>query len=263
MNVRLVAHTPRPLYVCAEAASVCYKSEPDLKIIKGCIKSGHTSVLEHASFTFRIEGISRTCSHQLVRHRIASYSQESQRYVKYDDCDWVIDNIYYDARQKILLSCANSIASYKEMLEDGVPSDDARAVLPNATPTTIYITMNIRSLMNFFNERLCARASKEIRNVAHAMKKSIISSLSISDEEKKIFENLFVPKCEKYPVHFCPESQCCGMHVQLKNLTEKKIGHWIKEESDTIYCSNCGEGFDGVFTGSDFCPKCGADMRGI
>ena len=81
MKVTLVGYTPRPLYVCAEAAAVCYDSEPDLKIVKGCIKSGHQSVLEHCSFTFKVEGISRACSHQLVRHRIASYSQQSQRYV--------------------------------------------------------------------------------------------------------------------------------------------------------------------------------------
>jgi thymidylate synthase (FAD) len=75
MKVELVAHTPYPLCVCAEAAAVCYDSKPAFNIIKGCIRSGHTSVLEHATFTFRIEGISRSCSHQIVRHRIASYSQ--------------------------------------------------------------------------------------------------------------------------------------------------------------------------------------------
>ena len=70
MKVTLVQHTPTPLYTVAEAAAVCYDSEPSLKIVKGCIRSGHTSVLEHASFTFRIEGISRSCSHQIVRHRM-------------------------------------------------------------------------------------------------------------------------------------------------------------------------------------------------
>lgn len=218
MKVTLVAHTPNPLYVCAEAASVCYDSEPSLKIIKGCIRSGHTSVLEHSSFTFRIEGISRACSHQVVRHRIASYSQQSQRYVTYDNLDWALDNVNKLRREDIAADCDMALLQYKKLLDKDVPADQARMVLPNATPTTVYVTMNIRSLMNFFNERLCSRASKEIRLVAQAMREAILSVSDISEEETKIFETIFVPKCERQDIAYCPEIKSCGKHPTLKNL---------------------------------------------
>ena len=242
MKVTLVAHTPNPLYVCAEAASVCYNSEPDLAIVKGCIKSGHTSVLEHASFTFKIESISRSCSHQLVRHRIASYSQQSQRYVKYEELDWIIPDYGIDgdfARQ----ACDTALNAYKYMTDDTNPGfqqstiDAARCVLPNATPTVIYVTMNIRSLMNFFNERLCTRASKEIRELAGLMKEAIITAETIDREEALIFDKIFVPKCCRGTIHFCPESSrttcgkvptlekimknCQAMKEQLNNLKEQ------------------------------------------
>lgn len=262
MKVTLISHTPKPLYVCAEAASVCYRSEPNLKIIKGCIRSGHTSVLEHATFTFRIEGISRSCSHQLVRHRIASYSQESQRYVQYDDCDWAVEDICARSREKVVDACNYALNIYKEMLEDDIPSDDARAVLPNAAPTTIYVTMNIRSLMNFFNERLCARASKEIRDVAYKMKNSILIAEDIDNEEKAIFKTIFVPKCEKYSKHFCPEIQCCGKHPKLNEFIIQEKGHWIDKEG-YIECTNCKTKFDpSLIANRSFCQTCGANMIG-
>ena len=116
MNVELISWTKDPLMTCAKAASVCYDSEPSLKVIKGCIKSHHESVLEHASFTFKISGISRSCSHQLVRHRIASYSQQSQRYVKLDNPTWVLPTNYmpYDdetatLERVMLASCEKSL----------------------------------------------------------------------------------------------------------------------------------------------------------
>lgn len=228
MKVTLVAHTPNPLYVCAEAASVCYDSEPSLKIVKGCIRSGHTSVLEHASFTFKIEGISRSCSHQLVRHRMASYSQQSQRYVKYDELDWVIPDYGIDgdfARQ----TCDIALNAYKYMTDDANPGfqkstiDAARCVLPNATPTVIYVTMNIRALMNFFNERLCTRASKEIREVATLMKKVIIEADTIDREEALIFDKIFVPKCYRTEPHICPESPrtSCGRCKTLNQIIDE------------------------------------------
>ena len=223
MRVKLVAHTPNPLYVCAEAAAVCYKSEPDLKIVKHCIRSGHHSPLEHSSFTFRIEGISRACSLQLVRHRMASYSQESQRYVNYDgdDINWAIFGIS-DAAQEIINCCNEAFDHYSELVRHGHKPEDARLVLPNATPTTIYVTMNIRALMNFFNERLCTRAQYEIRKMAVMMKLAILKSADISDEEKEIFKKIFVAKCEKFDVPFCPEVKGCGIHKTLKELTSSE-----------------------------------------
>lgn len=212
MKVTLVAHTPRPLYVCAEAASVCYDSEPSLKIVQGCIRSGHTSVLEHASFTFKIEGISRSCSHQIVRHRIASYSQQSQRYVTYDNLDWALTGIKEEEQENLAAYCDLALLDYKKLIDKELPAEQARRVLPNATPTIIYMTMNIRALMNFFNERLCNRAEAEIRQVAKLMKEAVITADTIEREEALIFDKIFVPKCFRGSVPFCPESSrtSCG-----------------------------------------------------
>lgn len=275
MKVTLIQHTPAPLYTVAEAAAVCYDSEPSLQIVKGCIRSGHTSVLEHASFTFRIEGISRSCSHQIVRHRMASYSQQSQRYVKYDDLDWVIPDYGIDegyARH----ACDIMLNAYKDMTDDAKPGfqkstiDAARCVLPNATPTIIYVTMNIRALMNFFNERLCARASKEIREVAKAMVEAILNADTINKEEKEIFKTIFVPKCEKFSIHACPEKESCGKYKPLKEFVWRARGRWIginewAEMHDSkpsgigayYWCSECEKPHENK---TNFCPYCGAEM---
>lgn len=230
MNVELISWTKDPLMTCAKAASVCYDSEPSLNIIKGCIKSHHESVLEHASFTFKISDISRSCSHQLVRHRIASYSQKSQRYVKLDNPNWVLPTNYmpYDDEAErlervMLASCEKSLEAYEKLINGyGCESDEARCVLPNASPTTIVVTMNIRTLMNFFNERLCSRASREIRQVAIKMKKAILNCPDTTAEEVDILDNIFVPKCEKYDIPFCPEIQCCGRHKRLKEIVKEE-----------------------------------------
>jgi len=184
MRVTLIAHTPEPERVAASAARQCYSKnsatkaiaeleETDIKrLLRMVIGNGHLSVLEHASFTFAIEGISRACSHQLVRHRIASYSQQSQRYVKLEQIDWVIpesiEKIPAAAKAftKSLDACR---ACYSELLSMGIPTEDARYVLPQASPTKIVVTMNARSLLNFFELRCCLRAQWEIRATAERM----------------------------------------------------------------------------------------------
>lgn len=219
MNVELISWTKNPLMTCAKAASMCYKSEPTLTLIKGCIKSHHESVLEHASFTFMITGVSRSCSHQIVRHRISSYSQESQRYVNVSDPEWVLPVASNTREAQIMVeSCEHSLAKYEELENSGCSKDEARCVLPNATPTSLVMTMNIRSLTNFFNERLCSRASKEIREVAQAMKKVIHDCPDLSEMELAILDKLFVPKCERFDLPFCPEYKGCGKHKTLKEL---------------------------------------------
>lgn len=261
MKVTLVGYTPRPLYVCAQAAAVCYDSEPDLKIVKGCIKSGHQSVLEHCSFTFRVEGISRACSHQIVRHRIASYSQQSQRYVAYDNLEWVTDGLEMGAIEAIKYACDEAMATYQEMINSGIKAENARAVLPNATPTTIYITMNLRALMHFCNERMCSRAQTEIRNVAMEMRDQVMGAQEISSEEKRILETILVPKCMAGPIKACPELRGCGRYKPLKEFVWRPKAKWVASdvpESLLAKCSNCG--FDTGAVGFNFCPSCGAIM---
>lgn len=174
MQVTQLAVTPDIEALIERAGRVCYKSGfvGDGALIKALIKNGHTSVLEHGSFTFLIEGISRACTHQLVRHRIASYSQESQRYVKFDTGYAELPNEYKDNEvvQLIYSNCMEYCeAAYHKLLGAGVKKEDARMVLPNGSLSTIVVTMNCRALRNFFELRTTKHAQKEIREIAITM----------------------------------------------------------------------------------------------
>lgn len=184
MKVTLITHTPDPEKVIASAAKLCYSSSDIESLMSGLttekietfIKKltdlGHQSPLEHCSFTFGIEGVSRALSHQLVRHRIASYSQKSQRYVKEGQFEYIVppsiieNPICKDAFEDFV---KNSQWAYDFLIDNGIPAEDARFVLPNACETKIIVTMNIRTLLHFFEERCCNRAQWEIRHMAYAM----------------------------------------------------------------------------------------------
>lgn len=192
MNVELLSYTPEPERVVAISARLCYSksnisdlkeklSEADKKkLVEKIIKLGHYSVLEHASFTFGVEGVSRALTHQLVRHRIASYSQQSQRYVQFSE-----DTFAYvepgtikgnkTASEKFNTLVRNIYSAYREFLEMGIPQEDARYIFPNAAETKIIITMNARELLHFFQLRGCMRAQWEIRILAKKMLKSVKS----------------------------------------------------------------------------------------
>lgn len=222
MKVELTRITKDPILAIEEAASNCYNSEAtgDGKIMKHCIKSGHTSVTEFCDFTFHIEGVSRALSHQLVRHRMASYAQRSQRYCSEDGFDYVIPPsiLYNNTRQTIYENIMKDLAhNYKLLQELEVPNEDARYILPNACGTTIEVKMNLRSLMNFMNERLCACAQWEIRGLAQKMKAAIV-------EQVPELESYLVPKCEKNGKEFgaCNESKSrsCGRHPRLEEIFE-------------------------------------------
>lgn len=156
------------------------------RALKGALASGHESVAEHASFTFAIEGVSRALSHQLVRHRVASYSQQSQRYVNMDRFKWVMPKSidYSDEMCRTKLICdpdtpfihdayielMDEIQSlYEQFVEAGIPEEDARYILPNACCTNIVMSMNARELRHFFRMRCCERAQAEIREMANKM----------------------------------------------------------------------------------------------
>ena len=181
MKVELIAYTPEPDIIAAVAAKLTHsKSDIDellkedreklKRLLRIVIKMGHTSVVEHAYFTFAISGVSRALTHQLVRHRIASYSQQSQRYVE-QDMEYVtppsiarnekIRKKYDEMMKKIW-------ELYNEMKEE-VPIEDARYILPNATTSKIIVSMNARSLLNFFELRCCLHAQWEIRKLAWRM----------------------------------------------------------------------------------------------
>ena len=226
MKVTLTRVTENPILAIEKAASNCYNSEAtgDGKIMKHCIKSGHTSVTEFCDFTFHIEGISRALSHQLVRHRMASYAQRSQRYCSEDGFDYVTpDKISPDSPAKVIYDNAMDYLAntYKLLQELGINNEDARMVLPNACETIIEVKMNLRALMNFMNERLCTCAQWEIRQLALAMKKAIV-------EKYPELEEYLVPKCEKYGKEFgfCMETKQrreqikCKRHPRLADIFE-------------------------------------------
>jgi len=201
MKVKMLTHTPNPEAVIASAARLCYSNasiddlmlksedvEKTKEYIDMLMSLGHESPIEHVTFTFGIEGISRACSHQLVRHRIASYSQKSQRYVNETQFEYVtpeaitsdpVTKDVYDETMQLLQGRYDFIRAglIQKYVKDGMnekaaekkANEDARMVLPNACCTSIVLTMNIRSLFNFFKHRCCNRAQWEIRDVADEM----------------------------------------------------------------------------------------------
>lgn len=185
MDVRLLYHTPDPERAVAVAARLCYAPvgaadlmehmSPDaqLKVLRVILGSGHFSALEHGSFTFAIDGVSRAMTHQLVRHRLASYNQQSQRYVSFADepCFIVPPAVAENPEALERFNEANhsAFSAYRELIESGVEAEDARYLLPNAVETKIVVTMNMRELLHFFEVRCCNRAQWEIRELAHRM----------------------------------------------------------------------------------------------
>jgi thymidylate synthase (FAD) len=185
VKVILLRRTPDPETVVALAARLCYSPDgiDDLQrgvddagaaaLIRRVVGLGHLSVLEHAVFSFGVEGISRAASHQLVRHRIASYSQQSQRYVASGPRFEHVVPPSVAARPELARAFTRAMreagARYEELLAAGVPAEDARFVLPNAAATRIVVTMNARALRHFFELRCCLRAQWEIRELAERM----------------------------------------------------------------------------------------------
>lgn len=246
LKVKLVSYTQEPEKLVAASAKLCYSqfgadeimndlSEENIeKFLNMLMSIGHQSPIEHISFSFAIEGVSRTLTHQLVRHRIASYSQRSQRYVTEGQFQYVIPHAIEDddnAKRLFIQAMEHDQKVYDEItallkekyikkyIEQGMTEkkarstaektaiEDARYVLPNACETKIMVTMNARSLLHFFNVRCCSRAQWEIREMAEKM---LI-------EVKKVAPNIFKyagPSCVSGP---CPEgSMSCGKAIEIR-----------------------------------------------
>ena len=213
MIVRLLVHTPDADRICAAAAHSCYSedSAADLletvdpaKMLRHVIGMGHHSVIEHAVFTFSVEGVSRALTHQLVRHRIASFSQQSQRYVRLSEPTYVVpETVKRDPEaMKVYEETMDGIwDSYSKLIGMGIPAEDARYVLPNGSTTNITITMNARELLHFFSMRCCNRAQWEIREMADEM-------LRLCKEVSPVIFSDAGPACIRGP---CPEGKkTCG-----------------------------------------------------
>jgi thymidylate synthase (FAD) len=197
LRVTLLEHTPDPDRAVAIAGRLCYApvSAAQLKesmsddevrrLVRILVRSGHHSALEHAVFSFAVDGVSRACTHQLVRHRMASYNQQSQRYVHFgsDDSFVVPPSIAANAEARAIFLEAMEQArrAYDKLVEIGLAEgrtreatqEDARFVLPNAAETKIVVTMNARELRHFFQVRCCNRAQWEIRALAWEMRRLV------------------------------------------------------------------------------------------
>jgi thymidylate synthase (FAD) len=196
MHVEIIGHTNfsqsdgRPESLLEHAGRACYRSETrghPGKFLHARIREGHESIIEHASATFEIRGISRACSHQLVRHRIASYSQESQRYVDMSAPEFVMPPSVMKDPEAVTVweeFMGQVSEAYRRLRALGVRKEDARFVLPNAAATRIVVTMNFRALRHFFLARCDPAAQWEIRALAlemlrqaHALAPSVFADL--------------------------------------------------------------------------------------
>lgn len=235
LKVILLEHTPNPENVVAMAAKLCY-SQSDVDGLRGKILAkdqkdfveklvsiGHMSPVEHISFTFGIEGVSRACTHQLVRHRMASYSQQSQRYVKETEFDYVVPptvkndkkltasfNKYMKQAQKAYDEIMKGLA--EQGITGETAQQDARFLLPNAAETKIVVTMNARELLHFFRVRCCNRAQWEIRAMATEMLREVRNVAPV------IFKGAG-PGCL---LGKCPEGKMsCGKQKEVREFFKK------------------------------------------
>ena len=226
MKVTLLTHTPTPEKIVAAAARCCYSNDDPDKLLDEMTDEkaarflqklndlGHQSPLEHVSFTFSISGVSRALLAQITRHRLASFSVRSQRYCGFEKSDFIkppsivkseVNNIFDDS-----LSQAKS--NYDELIDAGIAKEDARMVLPNASVTSMVLTMNARELLHFFSLRCCTRAQWEIRQLANEMVKLV----------KQTAPNIFQKAgaaCDQ--LGYCPEGKfSCGKAPALDKILE-------------------------------------------
>lgn len=228
MKIKLLRFTTDAERLCGTAASTSIKSgspsdifekidaETAKQKIRRVTAYGHGSVIEHASFTFSIEGVSRAMTHQLVRHRIASYTQQSQRYVEYNTLESYVTPPSIEKDKKVKTSYEQTLTkiseTYQNLLKMGIPKEDARFILPNAAKTNIIVTMNARELRHFFNLRCCQRAQWEIKQTATEMLKLAKKATPA------LFENAG-PSCVE--VGYCFEgkmkpSECNVSHIKKR-----------------------------------------------
>lgn len=217
MIVKLIAYTPDPDKLCGMAAALCTGQDIDNDLVcesalRGALRRGHESVAEHASFSFLVEGVSRVMLAQNTRHRLASYSVESQRYVKGSGLSVVVpERIAADPElaEEFEIMAHAAAMFYEGCLERGVPSEDARYGLLQAGTTQLVMSMNARELRHFFSLRCCNRAQWEIRSLADDMLRQVKQAAPV------LFENAG-PSCV---AGACPEGGGSCTHP-------RKRGEW-------------------------------------
>lgn len=230
ISVKLISKPENILKTIYTACRTCYSAnspldifevekteEQMLELIKKVIGSGHFSTIEHIQISFAISGISRSCSHQLVRHRHMSFSQKSQRYVKEkEQFDFVIPKSISenkDLKTEFIKHMKIVSDFYLKLTASGIKAEDARSILPNATVTSMVASLNLREMIHLANLRLCSRAQLEIRTLVKMMSEELITY-------EPWLKNYLVPKCER--LGFCDEDKSCGRKPTLC-LLEKTL----------------------------------------
>ncbi len=225
MEVKVIAYTPKPLKLIYAAGKSCTSEltpqkiwnksvsrEKMVKFVEDILHAGHLSVTEHVSFTFAVSGISRSCTHQLVRSRLASFSQQSQRYVRFgEDMGYIVPETINKKRRKTLgpylEMMEKSRNTYLKLLKEGIPPEDARYLLPNAALSNVVITMNFRELLHTASLRLCRNAQWEIRTLFKKIKKEIAGIEPFLGQK-------LIPKCRV--LGYCDELKSCGLMPRKK-----------------------------------------------
>ena len=201
--------------------------EKQQELVRRVIESGHGSTIEHIVFTFAISGVTRTLSHQLVRHRAGlAFDQQSQRYLDYKRPAYMIPGTIQDApnelRARYETMLDGSLAFYSELLEAGVPGEDARFVMPNATRTNLVMTTNLRALIHMSGLRLCTMAQWEIRRLFQLIRHEVF-------QVSPFLGSFLAPKC--VPLGYCDEDRNRDEHCPIRPHKDTVLGAWAEKKA--------------------------------
>ncbi len=216
---------PDDIFERATTGQVATDKQQDL--IRRVIESGHGSTIEHIVFTFAVSGVTRTLSHQLVRHRAGvAFDQQSQRYLNYKRPSYMVPGSLVDApaemRDRYTAEMDESLAFYGEMLEAGIPGEDARFVMPNATRTNLIMTANLRSLIHMSGLRLCTMAQWEIRRLFQLIRHEVFSV-------SPFLGSFLAPKC--VPLGYCDEDRNRDEHCPIRPHKDNVLAAWAEKKA--------------------------------
>ena len=216
---------PDDIFERATTGQVATEKQQDL--IRRVIESGHGSTIEHIVFTFGISGVTRTLSHQLVRHRAGvAFDQQSQRYLNYKKPSYMVPGSLQDApdemRDQFTAQMDDSLAFYGEMLEAGIPGEDARFVMPNATRTNLIMTANLRALIHMSGLRLCTMAQWEIRRLFQLIRHEVFSV-------SPFLGSFLAPKC--VPLGYCDEDRNRDEHCPIRPHKDNVLAAWAEKKA--------------------------------
>jgi len=216
---------PQDIFERATSGRVASERQQDL--VRKVIDSGHGSTIEHIVFTFAISGVTRTLSHQLVRHRAGlAFDQQSQRYVKYKEPSYMVPGTVSDAEgelsDRFVDQLSGSLDLYEDLIEAGIPGEDARFVMPNATRTNLVMTTNLRALIHMSGLRLCTMAQWEIRRLFQLIRHEIFSV-------SPFLGSFLAPKC--VPMGYCDEDRNRDEHCPIRPHKDTVLNAWAEKKA--------------------------------